>query len=120
MYLNILELDDIYKDIRKNVPSARIADEICFSTRKRQEAIKQLGNDIDCIVVIGDKKSSNSTRLLEIAKMSHPQIASYMVSNVDELDLGLLCNKKHIVLASGASVAIETIDAIYNKINSLN
>ena len=118
--LNILELDDIYKDIRKNVPSARIADEICFSTRKRQEAIKQLDNDIDCIVVIGDKKSSNSTRLLEIAKMSHPQIASYMVSNVDELDLGLLRNKKHIVLASGASVAIETIDAIYNKINSLN
>lgn len=119
--LNILELDNIYKNIKKHIPLARMADEICFSTRKRQEAIKQLNDkEVDCIIVIGDKKSSNSTRLFEIAKMSHPTIPSIMISSARELDLTILKNKKHIVLASGASVAEETIDAVYERVNSLN
>lgn len=115
--LNILELGSIHKQILSRLPQARIADEICFSTRKRQEAIKNLENkEVDLIIVIGDKKSSNSTRLLEIAQMSHPSIPSIMISNEKEIDNDLLRNKKHIVLASGASVAEETIDAVFNKL----
>ena len=119
--LNILELGDIHKNILHHLPKARIADEICFSTRQRQENIKSIDEkDVDMIIVIGDKKSSNSTRLWEVAKISHPNITSIMVSSKDNLDLSLIRNKKHIVLASGASVADETIDAIYQTINSLN
>ncbi len=119
--LNILELGSLHKEILFHIPQARIADEICFSTRKRQESIKNLKeSEVDLIIVIGDQKSSNTTRLLEIAKMSHPTIPSVMVSSEVELDVKLLKNKKHIVLASGASVAEETIDAVFNKINLID
>ena len=119
--LNILELGDIHKNILRHLPKARIADEICFSTRQRQENIKNIDDkNVNMIIIIGDKKSSNSTRLWEVAKLSHPNIPSIMVSSNEDLDLSLIRNKKHIVLASGASVAEETIDAIYQTINSLN
>lgn len=118
--LNVMELKDIHKDILSRVPGARITDEICSSTRKRQEAIKEIGDDVDMIIVVGDQKSSNSNRLLEVAKLSHPQIESIMISDASGLDVERIRNKKHIVISSGASTPDEIIDAIYDKINSLN
>ncbi len=117
--LNVLALKDIYEDIKKHIPEARIADEICFSTRKRQEAIKNMNEDIDFLVVVGDKQSSNTTRLLEVAKMSHPNIPSVMIGSALELDISLLNNKKHIAISSGASVPEEIIDAVYQKIKAI-
>ena len=115
--LNVLELDSIYKNILSYIPEARILDEICYSTRKRQESITQLDDkDVDLIVIVGDEKSSNSTRLLEVAKMSHPNISSIMISSFTDLNKEDFINKKSIVIASGASVSEETIDAIYRHI----
>lgn len=119
--LNILELGNIHQEIRENVKKARIADEICSSTRTRQEAIKNLDSkDVDLIIVVGDQKSSNSLRLFEVAKLSHPEIDSVMISDASQLDVATIKHKKSIVIASGASVAHETIDAVCYKINSLN
>lgn len=119
--LNILELADIHKDILSHIPNARILDEICSSTRQRQEAIQKIDeSDTDFIIVVGDKKSSNSTRLFEMAKLCHPHIESIMISDANELDIELLKDKKSIVISSGASVPNEIIDEISNKINSLS
>ena len=119
--LNILELGNIHSEIKKRIPHARIADEICSSTRTRQEAIKTIDSkEADMIIVVGDSKSSNSMRLLEVARLSHPDIESIMISNADELDINIIKNKKSIVVASGASVSHETIDAVLNKINLIN
>lgn len=112
--LNVLELEDIQKDISTHFPKARITNEICSSTRRRQQAITELKEDeVDLIIVVGDKKSSNSTRLFEVAKQSHPNITSVMISSLSDLNKDVLLNKKHIVISSGASVPDETIDAIF-------
>lgn len=79
--LNVLDLNDIHNLILKNVPKARIENEICNATRRRQQAIIDLKDDVDAIIVVGDKKSSNSNRLLEIAKTSHPNALALMVSD---------------------------------------
>lgn len=119
--LNILELSSIHQDIISHLPHARLLDETCSSTRDRQEAIRNIDiKDTDFIIVVGDTKSSNSTRLYEIAKISHPNIQSIMISSADELDLKIIKDKKSIVISSGASVPNEIIDEIVNKINSLN
>lgn len=118
--LNILELKNIHQEILAHVPRARITDEICSSTRRRQEVIKEIQDDVDLIIVVGDQKSSNSNRLLEVARLSHPAILSLMISDAAQLDESLLKNKKHIVISSGASTPDEIIDAIVNKIKSLN
>ena len=115
--LNVLELEDIQQDILAHLPKARVSNEICSSTRRRQQAITELKDDeVDLIIVVGDKKSSNSTRLYEVARQSHPNIESVMISSLEDLNKETLNNKKHIVISSGASVPNETIDAIYNFI----
>ena len=116
--MNILDLEGIYKDILAVLPHSCIANEICGTTRLRQEAIKNIKDDVDLIIVIGDQKSSNTKRLLEIAKQCHPNIESTMISYVDELANVKWQNKNHILISSGASTPQEIIDAVYSKLTN--
>lgn len=114
--LNTIELKDIHSSIMNVFPMARIQNEICNATRTRQEAIINLTNDVDAIIVVGDKKSSNTNRLFEIAKATHPNIYSTMVSDCSEIDISKLQNKNHVVISSGASTPLESINAIYTML----
>lgn len=110
--LNTKELKKLYIDIIVHLPKARIMDEICPATRLRQEALINIADDVDLILVIGDKNSSNTNRLLEIAKTNHPEIDSYLVSDLDELKNIDINKKKHVAIASGASTPKKEIDKI--------
>ena len=114
--LNILDIKDIHEEILKVFPHARVANEICGSTRLRQEAIQNISSDVDLIIVVGDNKSSNTRRLLEIAKQSHPQVESVMISEAKELENISWHNKNHIVISSGASTPLEIIDEVYQTL----
>ena len=116
--LNSVEIVNLYDDIKRHVPLARISNEICPTTRKRQEAVMNV-KDVDAIIVAGDKVSSNSNRLYEIAKTSHPGVFVIMVSDVNEMPLDELKNKNHIAISSGASTPSDVIDEIYNYLISL-
>ena len=116
--LNSVEIVNLYNDIKNHVPNARISNEICPTTRKRQEAVMNI-KDVDAIIVAGDKVSSNSNRLYEIAKASHLGVFVVMVSDVNELPLNELKNKNHIAISSGASTPSDVIDEIYHKLISL-
>lgn len=117
--LNFLSLSDIHKDILAHFPQAKIYDEICNATRTRQEAVININNEADLIIIVGDQLSSNTKRLFEIAKSSHPDTLCIMVSNEDELDEEVLYNKKYVVIASGASTPISVINNIYDFINKV-
>ena len=116
--LNSVEIVNLYNDIKNHYPEARISNEICPTTRKRQEAV-QLIKEVDAIIVVGDQVSSNSKRLFEIASTFHPGVFVCMVSDYQELPLEELTNKNHIAISSGASTPSDVIDVIYNKIISL-
>ena len=116
--LNSVEIINLYNDILAHYPKARISNEICPTTRQRQEAV-QLVKDVDAIVVVGDQVSSNSKRLFEIAKAFHKDTFVCMVSDVSELPLEELQNKNHIAISSGASTPSDVIDMIYDKLVSL-
>ena len=116
--LNSLEIVNLYDDIKTHLPNAVISNEICPTTRQRQEAVINV-QDVDAIIVVGDKVSSNSNRLYEIAKSSHPEAFVTMVSDVNELPIKELQNKNHIAISSGASTPSDVIDEIYNKLISL-
>ena len=115
--LNTKELKEIYIDIIVHKPRARIQDEICAATRLRQEALINLKADVDLILVVGDKKSSNTNRLLEIAKSSHPHIDSYLVSNLEEVQ-NIEDKYHHVAISSGASTPKKEIDKIVNYLLS--
>ena len=116
--LNSVEIVNLYNDILNHYPHARISNEICPTTRKRQEAVQQV-QGVDAIIVVGDQVSSNSKRLFEIAKTFHKDTFVCMVSDVNELPLEQLKNKNHIAISSGASTPHDVIDMIYNKLISL-
>ena len=114
--LNINNIKAYHQEILEALPKARILDEICASTRLRQEAVINIDSTVDLIIVVGDTKSSNSNRLLEIAKQYHPNVPSIMISDFKSLDKSLLQNKNHIAISSGASTPEEIIDEVYKGV----
>ena len=60
--LNSLDIVNLYKDILAHYPKARISNEICPTTRLRQQAVEKV-SDVEAIIVVGDEVSSNSKRL---------------------------------------------------------
>ncbi len=117
--LNILSLKDIHHDIKTHIPQARFQDEICRATRNRQEALLQLEEDVDAIIVVGSGKSSNAKRLYEIARVTHPQIDAFLIEEATQLSKEALKAKRHIVLSSSASTPLSLIEEIRNEIANL-
>ena len=115
--LSFLELEEIHKDIKNKLPGAKFNEEICNATLLRQKAINELNDDVDTLIIVGSKKSSNTMKLYEIAKSVHPNKQIILVNNVDELKEYHL-SFKNAVIASGTSTSIETINAIKDYASS--
>lgn len=110
--LNFLSLTAIHDDVKAHVPNARITNEICNATRLRQEAILGIEENTDLIIVVGDKKSSNSNKLYEIAKSKYPDKMVLMVENLNELKKYQLSKYKKATISSGASTPIKIVEEI--------
>ena len=117
--LNFLELKDTHNLILSYLPKARIANEMCPTTRRRQEALSLI-NEEEAIIVIGDPKSSNTSRLYELAKSLHPSLEVIKVSHKDELPLDLLRNKKSVAISTGASTPDFITSTIIDELAKLN
>ena len=112
--ISILDLKEIFEYFKKIYPSIIFGDELCSSTRLRQEAILSLNENVDGIIIVGDKHSNNCTNLYLLAQKK--KIPSIMISNEKELDMHWLKNKQHIVLFSGASTPLSLVQAVENTI----
>ena len=109
--LSFLELKDIHQEIKVNIKNPNIVDEICDATLLRQKAINELDDDIDTIIIVGSKKSSNTMKLYEVAKSRHPNKNIYLFENIND------CKNSNIrytnaVIASGTSTPLSTINQI--------
>ena len=117
--LSFLELERIHKEIKNNLPRALVYDEICNATLLRQQAVKDLKDDIDTIVVVGSKKSSNTMKLFEVATKEHPNKHSVLVGSLEELK-PLNLKYKNAVIVSGTSTPYETIAKIKEYLETTN
>ena len=109
--LSFLELKAIHEEIKKHIPHADIVDEICNATLLRQKAIMNLGAEVDTIIIVGSKKSSNTMKLYELALSLHPNKQIYLFENIED------CKQRdikfnHAVIASGTSTPMTTINQI--------
>ena len=117
--LSFLELEDIHKEIKENIKNPNIVDEICDATLLRQKAINELEDDIDTIIIVGSKKSSNTMKLYEVAKKKHHNKAIYLFENIDDCKK-LNIKYKNAVIASGTSTPLNTINQIKEYLESRN
>jgi 4-hydroxy-3-methylbut-2-enyl diphosphate reductase len=79
------------------------SDDICYATQNRQEAVKLLAPDADLVIVVGSRNSSNSVRLVEVAK-EYGAAAAYLVDRASEVDEAWLDGVTTVGVTSGASV----------------
>ena len=77
-------------------------EDICYATSNRQAAVKEIAPDVDAILVIGAPNSSNSQRLVEVAKKAGCE-NSQMVQRAAEINWNLLMNIKSVGITAGAS-----------------
>ena len=87
------------------------SDDICYATQNRQLAVKQIASQADLVLVVGSQNSSNSVRLVEVAKDSGAT-ASYLVDDASEIDEVWLDGVSTVGVTSGASVPEELVDGV--------
>lgn len=75
--------------------------DICYATQNRQNAVRQLSDQIDVLIVVGAHNSSNSNRLREVGKQSG--VSAYLIENAEDLKLEWFDHKQHIGITAGAS-----------------
>ena len=93
--------------------------DICYATQNRQAAVKLIAPEADLVLVVGSTNSSNSVRLVEVAKDAGAR-AAYLVDDASEVDLSWLGDDVRTVgLTSGASVPEELVDAVLGKLAGL-
>ncbi len=92
-------------------------DDICYATQNRQDAVRELANQCDVILVVGSKNSSNSTRLKELGeKLRTP---SYLIDSAKDLDKSWFESAECVGVTAGASAPETLVHLIVNEIQSI-
>ncbi len=102
--LSIDDTKNIISILKKRFPGIRepLKEDICYATTNRQMAVKNIAKNCDMFFVIGSRNSSNSVRLVEVAKKSGCTNA-HLIHSQSEIPYDLIENSKIIGISSGAS-----------------
>ena len=115
--LSVDDTKEIIKILEKKFPKikAPIKEDICYATTNRQNAVKQIASSCDMFFVIGSDNSSNSKRLVEVAKKAGCG-KSYLINFKNELPIKEIVECKKIGLTSGASAPEELVQSFISEI----
>ena len=94
------------------------SDDICYATQNRQAAVKQIGRDCDLVIVVGSTNSSNSVRLVEVARDAGAP-AAYLVDDASAVEPGWLEGVTTVGLTSGASVPEDLVAGVLDRLAEL-
>jgi 4-hydroxy-3-methylbut-2-enyl diphosphate reductase len=92
-------------------------DDICYATQNRQDAVRELANHCDIVLVIGSRNSSNSNRLRELAEREG--VRAYLIDGPDEIDADWLQGVGKIGLTAGASAPEQLVREVIAHLKSL-
>ena len=85
-------------------------DDICYATTNRQAAVRQMARECDLVLVIGSKNSSNSNRLVEVARDHGAE--SHLIDNESQVREEWLEGKRVVGISSGASAPEELVQRL--------
>ena len=92
-------------------------DDICYATSNRQAAVRDVAGDCDLVLVIGSTNSSNSLRLVEVARRCGA--ASYLVDDAADVDLDWLVGARRVGVTAGASAPPALVDRLVDALSGL-
>ncbi len=117
--LSVDETADVIDKLREVFPEIQgpRKDDICYATQNRQDAVRILASEVDVMIVVGSKNSSNSTRLKELAeKLGTP---GYLTDCPEDVLPEWVDGKNKVGVTAGASAPEELVNQIINRIKEL-
>ena len=110
--LSVDETADIITALRRRFPTIRAPqkEDICYATSNRQWAVKELLPEIDLLLVIGSRNSSNSNRLVETARSAG--VPAFLLDDESEIEEEWLDGIATIGLTSGASAPESLVERV--------
>ena len=114
--LSVDDTTEIIDALKTKFPHIKSSpkEDICYATTNRQNAIKDYAHECDSFIVVGSKNSSNSNRLVEVAKKSGCDL-SVLLENASNLNIDNYKNHQTIGLSSGASVPDILVQDVISK-----
>jgi 4-hydroxy-3-methylbut-2-enyl diphosphate reductase len=110
--LSVDETTAIIARLRERFPAITgpRTDDICYATTNRQAAVKAMAEQCDLVLVIGSQNSSNSQRLVEVAREYGAE--SHLIDNAGQVDEAWLEGKRVVGISSGASAPEELVERL--------
>ena len=117
--LSVDDTADIVAALRERFPgiSAPHKEDICYATTNRQHAVKAIGGQADVVLVIGSANSSNSVRLVEVAKRAGVR-GAYLIDDASKLDLAWLDGAASVGVTAGASAPELLVQGVIEAISA--
>lgn len=114
--LSVDETADVIDRLREVFPAIQgpRKDDICYATQNRQDAVRIMASQVDLMIVVGSKNSSNSTRLKELAeKLGTP---GYLTDCSEDIQEEWFNGAQLVGVTAGASAPEELVDQILQRI----
>ena len=110
--LSVDETTEIIDVLKRRFPQIRgpQREDICYATSNRQWAVKELLDEVELLLVIGSRNSSNSNRLVEVARAAG--VASYLIDDETEIDERWLDGVEAVGVTSGASAPERLVERV--------
>jgi 4-hydroxy-3-methylbut-2-enyl diphosphate reductase len=110
--LSVDETAEIIDVLKRRFPHIRgpQREDICYATSNRQWAVKELVAEIDLLLVIGSRNSSNSNRLVEVARTAG--VPAHLIDDETEIDPSWLESIETVGLTSGASAPERLVERV--------
>jgi len=110
--LSVDETKEIIKALRRRFPDIRgpQKEDICYATSNRQWAVKEMLEHVDALLVIGSRNSSNSNRLVEVARASG--VPAHLIDDESDIEVTWFDNVETVGLTSGASAPEKLVERV--------
>lgn len=114
--LSLYDTQEIVARLRQKFPKivGPKSDDICYATQNRQEAVEQVAQDVDLILVVGSQNSSNSNRLVEVAKRRG--VKAQLIDSALDIDAKWLNGVNSVGLTAGASAPEVLVEQVSQRL----
>ncbi len=116
--LSVWDTKDIIERVTHRFPGAEVHNEICLATQERQEAAVLAAEDVDCVVVVGSARSSNSQRLVQVVQ-DKARKPAHLVDTAADIDPEWFRGMSRIGVTAGASTPTQLTRQVISAIEAL-
>jgi 4-hydroxy-3-methylbut-2-en-1-yl diphosphate reductase len=117
--LSMDDTDSVVRELQKRFPEIRgpKVSDICYATQNRQDAVKLMSGQVDVVLVVGSKTSSNTNRLREVAERHG--VPAYLLNGAEELNPLWLEGKQRVGITAGASAPEALVQGLVTAVKAL-